>query len=367
MKIGIYSPYLDTVGGGERYMLTIAEGLSEKNKTDIFLDSHLQTLDINKVNEKVSKLLNLDLSKVNFVKAPIGKGANMFERLSFLKNYDLIFYLTDGSIFFSSARRSILHIQSPIKVSNNSLWKKIKSSSWNFIIYNSKFTREHCEKYWKIKGEVVYPPVNTEVFKSVKKKKQILTVGRFFGYLKDKKHGLMIDSFKKIFDSSKRSLPSEVKDWSFHLAGGAVEGDMDYVKELEEASKGYPIHIHPNLEFKKLVELYGQSSIYWHASGYGETDPTKMEHFGITTVEAMASGCVPVVINLGGQKEIVDEGDNGMLWDSPQELEDKTLKLVENETLRNKLSKEAQLKSRQFSKEKFIEKINNLIKRYVAF
>src|SRR5688572_6649114 len=109
MKVGIYSPYLDTVGGGERYMLTMAEGFSAKDDVDVFLDSHLQTLDLNPIKDKVSKLLNLDLSKINFIKAPFGKGTKVWERLNFLKRYDLFFYLTDGSIFYSSAKASILH------------------------------------------------------------------------------------------------------------------------------------------------------------------------------------------------------------------------------------------------------------------
>lgn len=360
MKIGIYSPYLDTVGGGEKYMLTIAEGFSKENKVDIFLDSHLQTLDINSVSEKISKLLNLDLSKVNFISAPFGKGTKIWNRINFLNKYDLFFYLTDGSVFYSSAKTSILHIQSPVKVSNSGVWNKIKQSSWKLIIYNSQFTKDNCEKFWKIKGEVVYPPVNTEIFKSGNKKKQILTVGRFFDYLKDKKHQLMIDSFKKMMDSG------NVSDWSFHLAGGAGDGDMEYVRKLKISAEGYPIHIYPNLDFQKLVELYSESSIYWHASGFGETDPAKMEHFGITTVEAMASGCVPVVINLGGQKEIVDNGKDGMLWDSLEELESKTLELIKDENLRVELSDNAVEKSRQFSKEKFMESINNIAKKYAA-
>lgn len=360
MKIGIYSPYLDTVGGGEKYMLTIAESLSKENSVDVFLDSHLQTLSIKSITEKASKLLDLNLEKVNFTKAPFGHGTKIWQRLNFLKKYDLFFYLTDGSIFYSSAKKSVLHIQSPIKVSNSSLWKKIKSSSWDLVIYNSNFTKENCEKFWKIKSQVLYPPVNTEVFKPTKKKNQILTVGRFFGFLKDKKHSLMIDSFKKIYDTKK------INDWSFHLAGGAGEGDMEYVKELEELSKKYPIQIHPNLPFEDLKKLYAESSIYWHASGYGETDPAKMEHFGITTVEAMSSGCVPIVINKGGQKEIVDNDKNGILWNTTEELESKTLKLIEDEAQMLKLSKNAIEKSREFSKEKFIENINRIVKHETA-
>lgn len=358
MKIGIYSPYLDTVGGGEKYMLTIAQGLSKDNSVDVFLDSHLQTLDIQPITEKIKQLLNIDLEKVNFIKAPFGKGTGIWDRVKFLKKYDLFFYLTDGSIFYSSARASILHIQSPIKAPNKGVWNKLKQSSWNLVIYNSQFTKINSEKFWKIKGEVIYPPVNTEVFKSSKKKKQILTVGRFFGFLKDKKQQVMINSFKKMIDLG------GLKEWSFHLAGGAGESDLEYVELLKKSAQGYPIHIYPNLNFSKLADLYSESAIYWHAAGFGETEPTKMEHFGITTVEAMASGCVPIVINLGGQKEIVSEGENGMLWDNPEELESKTMKLINNEKIREQLGKKAQEKSHQFSKEKFMEAINNIVKKY---
>ena len=56
MKLGFFSPYLDTFGGGERYMLTIAETLAKSNQVDILLDAHLQTLDIKSIVAKNSKL-----------------------------------------------------------------------------------------------------------------------------------------------------------------------------------------------------------------------------------------------------------------------------------------------------------------------
>lgn len=336
-------------------MLTIAEALSESNPVDFFLDAHLKSLDIKSVVNKNALLLDLDLGRINFIAAPFGKGSSFFQRLNFLKQYDILFYLTDGSIFYSSARKNILHIQSPIKVSNNSVWKKIKKSSWDLIIYNSNFTKNYSEKYWGLKGEVIYPPVDVKSFHSGKKKKQIITVGRFFGFLKDKKHELMINSFKKIVESKK------MEDWSFNLVGGASDGDKSYIKELEEISKGYAISIYPNLSFEKLKTLYSESSIYWHASGYGEEDPTKMEHFGITTVEAMASGCIPVVVNLGGQKEIVENGENGFLWNNPEELENLTLKIIADDNLSKKISTDALKSVNKFSKEEFVNRIKNLL------
>lgn len=356
MKIAIYSPYLDTAGGGEKYMLTIAEFLSKNHSVDFLLGTHLYNLNVVEIVRKIQKLHNLDLSKVNFIKAPIGAGSSITKRLGFLKKYDYLFYLTDGSIFYSTAKNNILHIQSPIKNSNTGIKGKIKLCSWKLIIYNSKFTKRLVEESWGRPGIVIYPPVSVTDIKPLKKKKQILSVGRFYGYLREKKHDFLIDSFKKLDSENKLS------DWSLHLVGGATDGDRSYLKELKNQAKNANIFLHPNLPFDDLKKLYGQSSIYWHASGFGESDPTKMEHFGITTVEAMAAGTVPVVINLGGQKEIVEQAKSGFLWDSEKELLKYTMDLINDNNLFNKLSKESVRRSKLFSKEKFCQSIGEIVR-----
>lgn len=357
-KIAIYSPYLDTAGGGEKYMLTIAEVLSASMDVDVLLDKHLLKIGQAKILEDINKIHDLDLSKVRFKKAPLGPGESIFKRLLFLKNYDFVFYLTDGSIFYSTAKNNIIHFQVPFENSpaNNSLWGKFKLSSWNKAIFNSKFTKEVVEKNWPIKGEIVYPPVKVDHIKPLEKKKIIISVGRFFSYLKPKKQDLMISAFKKLFDTEKIS-----SDWNFHLAGGASLGDEDYLKELKELSKGYPIFIHPNISVDSLIKLYGESSIYWHATGYGETDPKKYEHFGITTVEAMAAGAVPVVIAKGGQLEIVDDGSSGYLFSTIEELIDITVNLIKNPKKLEDMSKKAIEESQKYSYDHFRTKIESMV------
>jgi len=111
----------------------------------------------------------------------------------------------------------------------------------------------------------------------------------------------------------------------------------------------------------ELKKIFGKAKIYWHALGFGEEDPTKLEHFGITTVEAMAAGAVPVVIKKGGQLEIIKEGKSGYFWESVDGMRQKTLQLVEDSDLWSKISKRAIERSEVYSKENFKEKILSLV------
>lgn len=336
-------------------MLTIAEVLSLDNSVELLLDTHLATLEMDKVLSQMESLHNLDLSKVKTVCAPIGVGSKVFERYSILKQYDVLICNTDGSIFYSSAKKSFLHFQVPFENTNaKGIWGKMKLNSWKKAVYNSNFTKDLIERTWNIKGEVIYPPVDVEKFKVLKKKKQIVTVGRFFSGDKMKKHQLMVDVFKELVKEN------NLKDWSLHLAGGCSDGDEEYLKELKENAKGGQIFFHPNISFSDLVTLYAESSIYWHAKGFGEEDPKNFEHFGITTVEAMASGCVPVVIKKGGQLEIVEDEVSGLFWETTPELKLKTLELIKDNKKMEELSGSAVKRSRSFSKESFSQKILEL-------
>lgn len=339
-------------------MMTIAEVLAQEGSVvDVLLDNHLKGLGADYLKSKLAERFALKLDKVSFIKAPMGKGSTFSERLFFLKKYDVLFCLTDGSIFYPTAKKNILHIQSPlVGQPAKNLWGKLKLRSWDLIIFNSEFTREHSKKNWPLSAKVIYPPVDVDNIKPLKKAKYILSVGRFFGYLKDKKHAVLIKAFKELFETG------AIKDWSLHLVGSAGEGDKDYLENLRGLAKGIPVKFYPNLGYDKLVRLYGESGIYWHGAGFGEDDPTKMEHFGISTVEAMAGGCVPVVIDQGGQKEIVEDGKSGYLWKSLSELKEFTVKLIDDSNLREKIALQSIKRARSFNKENFRQEIIEITK-----
>jgi glycosyltransferase involved in cell wall biosynthesis len=354
MRIGIFDPYLDDLGGGEKYMMTIAQCLSENHTVDIFWDDKKDLVEL-------SKRFPLKLDKTKLVPNIFTSQTSTFKRLVETKKYDAIVFLSDGSLPLITSKKLFVHIQQPLKImQTNSLLDKLKISRVNRFFCNSEFTKSFIDKKFHLKSVILYPPVALYP-KNVKKENIILHVGRFrIKNIKNedyKKQSVMVDSFKDMIGKG-------LRDWKFVLAVSIKEKDKDAFEAMKKNAEGFPIEFLVNKSNDELWDIYSKAKIYWHASGFGEDlgkNPEYAEHFGISTVEAMGAGAVPVVINAGGQKEIVTEGENGFLWDSIKELQAKTLKLIQDEPLLNKLSKQAMESAKEFSTEKFYQAVNNLI------
>jgi glycosyltransferase involved in cell wall biosynthesis len=215
----------------------------------------------------------------------------------------------------------------------------------------SRFTQDWVRAYWGQDSCLFYPPVQVERFAPADKRPQIVSVGRFFAGGHNKKHAVMIEAFRKLVD---RGLAG----WTLHLAGGTLPGDahMAYLDGLRRQAEGYPIVLHPDLAADRLTELYAASALYWHAAGYGESadrDPVRFEHFGITTVEAMAAGCAPIVLGRGGQTELIAHGQDGYLWYTTDELSRLTQELIMDPARRGQMAAAAQASSRRFDHSHF--------------
>src|SRR3990167_10523523 len=73
VKIGIFDPYLDDLGGGEKYMMTIAECLSKKHEVSVFWDSQ------DELNELLQRF-SINLVLVKLEKNIFNKGTSFLER-----------------------------------------------------------------------------------------------------------------------------------------------------------------------------------------------------------------------------------------------------------------------------------------------
>ena len=347
-KFGFFSPYLNTFGGGERYMLTLASHLAKNHKVDIFWDE----ID---VKAPLSKFLKIDLSKTKFIENIFNLPPTKRAIRSF--SYDCIFILSDGSIPTSLAKKNILHFQVPFKMPLPDFRTKLKLKKYGHIICNSNFTKDYIDKSFGINSEVIYPPVDVNSIKPAQKENIIMSVGRFSqNQLHPKKQEVLIEVFKEIY----KKAPS----WKLLLAGQAKKEDEKYLRALKKTSRGIGVKIAENMPVDLLRKNYAKASIYWHATGFGEDEqknPERMEHFGISTVEAQAGGAIPVVIGRGGQKEIVNEGIDGLLWTTKSQLLEKTLQLIENAPLREKMSRQAVKNSKRFSEESFLSQYEKIL------
>ena len=238
---------------------------------------------------------------------------------------------------------------------------------YDTLLAISEYTQEWTRRRWGSESVLAPPPVDTERFGSAPaaKKRVLLSVGRFFAASHhSKKHIEMLGAFREMCD---RGLVPQ--GWEFHLAGRVhreTPQHVAYFEEVKRLARGYPIRILEDIPYDDLAKEYREAAIFWHATGWGEDDdlyPERFEHFGITTCEAMSAGCIPVVIDKAGQREIVTDGVNGYTFLTSRELIDKTASLMagfgSNRTA--DLTRAAFESAARYGKQTFIDRIRRVL------
>ena len=348
MTIGIYNPYLDTLGGGERYCFDIARCLSAGGDVHIFWDDP-------EILTRARERFGISTEGIRLVRN-IWKTGNVFTRTHASSAYDAIFYVSDGSIPFVFSKKAYLIFQFPVAVKRSFL-TNLKLRNITGILCYSLFVKEFLDRQFDKKAIVLPPAVDAKAFQSGKKEKLIVSVGRFTKGKNTKKQEFLIDIFKTL-------AKNELKNWRFVLAGGMLGKDENLIDSLRARAKGFQISVEPNISFADLQSLYAKAQIYWHAAGYGEdlsVYPEKAEHFGLTTLEAMSAGAVPVVFAGGGQKEVVQDGKSGYLWQTQEDLMRMTSMLIRDAKLRSRVAQAGERRAHDFSRERFCAGVHALL------
>jgi glycosyltransferase involved in cell wall biosynthesis len=226
--------------------------------------------------------------------------------------------------------------------------------SYDRLVANSRYTQHWIERLWHRPSGLLYPPVN--LFTRGDKAPVIVSVGRFFlpGTGHNKKQLEMVTAFRRLVERGGAA------GWEYHLVGGCAPEHEPYLDEIRAAAEGLPVVIHRDASGAELHALYARASIFWHAAGLGEDPerhPDRYEHFGITTVEAMSAGAVPVVIDAAGQVEIVEHGATGYRFRSLDGLVSFTEQLVEDAAWRATLSAAAERRARDFGWDAFVTRV----------
>jgi glycosyltransferase involved in cell wall biosynthesis len=226
-------------------------------------------------------------------------------------------------------------------------------TAYDRILANSEFTRSWIERLWGVDAAVLFPPIRLDPLPPAAERARVIaSVGRFFapGFGHSKRQLEMVKAFGALHRSG--ALPG----WRMRVLGGCEKTQEPYLTQVRSAAVGLPVEIVPNASRADVEALLSSAAIFWSATGLGQHEerrPWTLEHFGITTVEAMSGGCVPVVIDKAGHKEIVRDGVDGFRWADLAGLRSATLALAGDPDLLRRMSAAARLRAAEFSEEAF--------------
>ncbi|MBA3441206.1 MAG: glycosyltransferase [Pyrinomonadaceae bacterium] len=387
MKIGIRNePSEGGLGGSESAVVLLAEALHQR-RHQVELVHHRRSL----TAEQLTKFTGVDLNGVSLrYVAPkeysFGTSNNPWLRYqeaqawqaSLSEPYDLFINSTHTIPAFCHAPRGVLLVLFPykrpsIKPLNGATgglppWNRLKEfyhdwewknrlATYQVKTANSRFTQIWTKRRWGVDAEVVYAPVDMD-FNIGDKADTILSVGRFATSATSKKQFEMVTAFQQ--------LEGCLAGWVYACVGGLGGSSEEhaYFESVREVGAECRAQVRANIERANLKLLFERAKIFWHAAGYGENEddrPELTEHFGIVTVEAMAAGCVPIVINKGGQPEIVEHGVNGFLWNTFEELKKYTMLVARDEQLRRQMAEAARARAQFFSIEEFVNRFITLL------
>jgi glycosyltransferase involved in cell wall biosynthesis len=310
-RVAIFHDYFSFIGGGEKLVLTLARGLG----ADII------TTDVDR--GLISKMGFSDVNVLSL--GPLAKAMPLkqiqatmkFATCDFRGKYD--FYIFSGNWAHHASRKhrpNLFYCHTPVRAfydqrSNtvNSLKNPLarlaatawieahsrldKSSIKNVerIATTSRNTVRRIEKYYNRSAVVVYPPCDTSRFHYRCDDGFWLSVNRLYP---EKRIEIQLKAFEQ--------MPDE----RLIIVGNYGSGDHSatYAKKLMAALPPN-VSVYKDLAEEELIDLYGRCR--------GVISTAVEEDFGMTAVEAMASGKPVIAPREGGYLESIRDGETGLL------------------------------------------------------
>lgn len=365
MKIAIFHNFMDNIGGAEIVTLILARELNA--------DVYTTNIDF----EKIKKMGFADVAPRIYsigkipLNAPFRQQLALwkFRKLNLTEKY--AFFIIAGDWAMSGAvnnKPNLWYVHSPIR----EIWDSYKYVRNNLVPFplryffdvwvyynrylnkkyvkyvekiacNSKNTQNRVKKFLGRYAIVINPPVETSKFKCKKTGNYWLSVNRLISH---KRVDMQIKAFSK--------LPKEKL-----IIVGSYEKSRHFIQYADYINKIKPknVEILSWVDQKKLIELY--------ANCKGLIATAMDEDFGLSPVEAMASGKPVIACNEGGYKETIINEKTGILIDNinADKLAN-AIKEIEKELGKNpKKYKNACIKrAKEFDVKVFIKKIKEEIK-----
>ncbi len=211
------------------------------------------------------------------------------------------------------------------------IWDRQAADRVDFFITNSRTSLKRLKKYYKRDAPIVYPSIDiNEFYVSGKTHDYYLAGCRLVPY---KRIDIVIKAFKELGKPLK------------------IFGDGIDKERLMELSSGAD-----NIEFLGRVSEKEKARLYSECKAF--INP-QLEDFGITPLEAMASGRPVIARNAGGSLENIIEGETGVFFESESAdgIIEAVRKLEAMDIDPDKIREHAS----RFSEERFMREIGSII------
>jgi len=311
MKIALVHDYLIQDGGAEKVLKAFSEIwpdapiyvlLYDREKSDpVFLDKKINTTFLQKMPAGLSKyqwylpLMPLATEQHNLADFDVVlSSASSFSKgiITNPNTLHVCYCHTPTRFLWSDMHQYIEDLNYnrlvkkiiPPVLKNLRQWDMLSAHRVDKFIANSQTVRDRIEKYYRRKSDVIYPPVETKKFRVSDPENFYLIGGRLVGY---KRYDLAVTAFTKL------GIPLK------------VFGEGPALEKLKSIA-GKNIEFLGKVSDEKKRELYSKCLAFIHP---------QIEDFGITAVEAMASGRPVIAYGKGGARETVVPGQTGEFMD----------------------------------------------------
>lgn len=282
----------------------------------------------------------------------------------FMNTYgDLIDSIADIS-YINAVPLRVVHHYPASGFSSSAVWRIIAQgyglslkatdniSVNNILLVNSKFTQCVVKKHLRRNSRVVYPPIDTEKFRTLaagnaEREDLVVVVSRL-------RPGKQLELIPKIAKLSKKG--------EFVILGLADEASQDAIDSLTRTIKSLGVEdrveLGVNRSFKELASAFASAKVFLSSQ--------RLEAFGMAVVEAMASGCVPVVPRDGGPWfDILDQnqGKYGYSYRTVEEAAKTIEMLLTDEELRAGVSSMARTRAANYDSSVFEREIPNIVEK----
>jgi len=359
MKIALVHDRLTGLGGSERVALTLAETF----KAEVYTAKY----DLKKTYPEFRNFQIYEVNPVPDFSAPQTRplawmlDAINFLKLGKLKEYDYI--ITSGQFaHFASVQnpnniwychtpnRAIYELREKVRLRLSAVWKPTFDLWVKFwkpcdqnsikhvhkIVVNSENTRNRVKKFYNRSADVVYPPVDIKKFYNKPSENYWLSVQRIEP---EKRIEIQLEVFKKLSDENL-----------------VIIGKSEYEGTYQEKINNL-IEQLPNVTWKK--ETSDRELVEFYSKCKGVIQTAHDEDFGLVPVEAMASGKPCIAVDEGGFRETIIHGKTGLLIKKPYVKN--FVNIIKNFKKYEFDPKLCKKRAQDFSKEKFIKKIKNLL------